>query len=64
MRFLVVGLGSMGRRRIRDLKKLGHETVGYDIYTLEGNIGFGKYLYKNYGLNPWGASFNCWKYLD
>ena len=31
MRFLVVGLGSMGKRRVRDLKKLGHETLGYDI---------------------------------
>ncbi|MCX7870442.1 MAG: Gfo/Idh/MocA family oxidoreductase [bacterium] len=32
MRFLVIGLGSMGKRRIRCLKKLGfNEIIGYDI---------------------------------
>lgn len=32
MRFLVVGLGSMGKRRIRCLDRLGHEdVVGYDL---------------------------------
>jgi predicted dehydrogenase len=30
MRLGVVGLGSMGRRRARDLRTLGHEIVGYD----------------------------------
>jgi predicted dehydrogenase len=31
MRFGVVGLGSMGKRRVRDLSALGHETVGFDL---------------------------------
>lgn len=31
MKFGVVGLGSMGKRRVRDLRALGHEVVGYDI---------------------------------
>lgn len=32
MKFLVIGLGSMGKRRIRCLKKLGfNEIIGYDI---------------------------------
>lgn len=31
MRFGVVGLGSMGRRRVRDLAALGHEVAGFDI---------------------------------
>ncbi len=31
MRFVVIGLGSMGKRRIRNLKRLGHEDIiGYD----------------------------------
>lgn len=30
MRFAVIGLGSMGRRRVRDLLTLGHEVVGFD----------------------------------
>jgi len=31
MRFGVVGLGSMGKRRVRDLKLLGHEVMGFDL---------------------------------
>lgn len=31
MRFGVVGLGSMGRRRVRDLLGLGHAVTGFDI---------------------------------
>lgn len=31
MKFAVVGLGSMGKRRVRDLLALGHQVVGFDI---------------------------------
>ena len=31
MRFGVIGLGSMGKRRVRDLGALGHEVVGFDV---------------------------------
>lgn len=32
MRFLVIGLGSMGKRRVRCLKHLGYEMiVGFDL---------------------------------
>lgn len=34
--------------------------LGYDIYTTEGNIAFGKYLYDKYGVSPWSASSPCW----
>ncbi len=34
--------------------------LGIDIYTAEGNITFGKYLYKKYGTKPWSASSKCW----
>jgi predicted dehydrogenase len=30
MKFLVAGLGSMGKRRIRNLKQLGHDVIGFD----------------------------------
>lgn len=33
---------------------------GYDIYTAEGNIAFGKYLYEKYGTSPWKSSSKCW----
>lgn len=31
MRFGVIGLGSMGRRRVRDLLALGHDVCGFDL---------------------------------
>jgi hypothetical protein len=27
--------------------------MGYDIFTLEGNIGYGMHLYRTEGLRPW-----------
>lgn len=38
-----------------DSKKLG-----YDIYTLDGNLGYAKYLYAHQGLDPWKYSKDCW----
>jgi hypothetical protein len=37
------------------------QRLGYDIYTLEGNIGYAKYLYEKSGLKPWSASYPCLK---
>ena len=34
--------------------------LGYDIYTLIGNILYAKYLLDTYGLKPWKASESCW----
>jgi hypothetical protein len=31
-----------------------------NLYTVEGNVAFGKYLYKKYGAEPWSASSPCW----
>jgi len=36
------------------------EKMGIDIYTAEGNIEYGKYLYEKYGSKPWSASSKCW----
>lgn len=36
------------------------EKLGYDIRTIEGNVGYAKYLYKKYGAEPWSASSPCW----
>jgi hypothetical protein len=37
------------------------EKLGYDLYTLDGNLGFAKWLYGKYGSNPWVHSSKCWK---
>lgn len=34
--------------------------LGYDIHTLEGNVGYARYLYEREGSRPWGWSKNCW----
>lgn len=39
---------------LEDSKKLG-----FNIYTLEGNLAYAKYLYDKYGLEPWSASDPC-----
>ncbi len=34
--------------------------LGYDIYTIEGNVAYGKYLYNKNGTKDWYASSPCW----
>lgn len=36
------------------------ENLGFDIYTLEGNIDYAKHLYANQGVKPWVHSSSCW----
>lgn len=34
--------------------------LGIDIYTLEGNVAYARYLYEKKGVKPWKASEHCW----
>lgn len=34
--------------------------LGFDIHTLEGNMGYARHLYEKQGLQPWSASRPCW----
>lgn len=34
--------------------------MNIDIYTIDGNINYAKYLYDKYGAEPWSASSACW----
>jgi hypothetical protein len=36
------------------------QKLGLNIYTLEGNIDYAKYLYKTQGVKPWIHSSKCW----
>jgi hypothetical protein len=39
--------------------------LGYDIYSLEGNMAYARYLYEKEGARPWMASSPCWaKYSE
>jgi hypothetical protein len=35
--------------------------LGYDIYSIEGNIGYGLWLLKNEGAKHWKPSQDCWE---
>jgi len=34
--------------------------LGMDVHTLEGNLEYGAFLYKEQGSRPWNASKPCW----
>jgi hypothetical protein len=36
------------------------EELGYDLYTLSGNLAYAKYLYEKQGVKPWKSSKPCW----
>ena len=36
------------------------EKLGYDIYTLEGNTAYARFLFEKYGVKPWKSSAPCW----
>gem|GEM_PF-1054695 len=35
-------------------------SLGYNVHTLEGNLGYARFLYEEQGLQPWSASKPCW----
>jgi len=37
------------------------EELGYDLYTIEGNLAYARFLYDHEGLTPWLSSSKCWK---
>ena len=40
------------------------EALDLDIYTLQGNLAYAKYLYDQEGLQPWSSSKPCWGKSD
>lgn len=36
------------------------EKLGFDIYTIEGNMAYARYLYEREGTAPWASSQPCW----
>lgn len=34
--------------------------LGFDLYTVEGNIAYAKHLYNEQGSQPWISSSKCW----
>ena len=38
--------------------------LGYNIYSLDGNMAYAKLLYEEEGTDPWVSSSPCWKKSD
>jgi hypothetical protein len=36
------------------------EKLGFDIYTIEGNTAYARYLFEREGTTPWDSSKSCW----
>jgi hypothetical protein len=36
-------------------------SLGHDIRTLEGNLGYARYLYEQEGVIPWISAYPCWQ---
>jgi hypothetical protein len=36
------------------------KSLGDDIYTIQGNVAYAKYLYAKEGTDPWSSSQKCW----
>jgi hypothetical protein len=36
------------------------DKLGYDLYTIEGNLAYARYLYNREGARPWMSSSACW----
>lgn len=36
------------------------EKLGLDLYTIQGNVAYARYLYEKEGTQPWVSSQPCW----
>ena len=34
--------------------------LGLDLYTMQGNVAYARYLYEKEGTAPWNSSKPCW----
>ena len=34
--------------------------IGTNLYTLQGNLAYARYLYESQGVKPWVHSSSCW----
>ncbi len=36
------------------------QKLGYDVYTIQGNVAYARYLFEKEGATPWASSQPCW----
>ncbi len=51
----------VGVMQINELYHLeDSKELGYNIYTIDGNVAFARHLYEKFGAKPWMSSSPCW----
>lgn len=50
----------IGEYEINSIWEAKSISLGYNIYTAEGNYNMALYLFTNYGTEPWASSKPCW----
>ena len=40
------------------------KSLGFDIFTPEGNVGYALWLYNASSTIPWNSSKSCWKHSN
>lgn len=55
------GTWDIGKYQINSIHDADATKRGFDLYTLEGNTGYAKYMYANLGTGDWASSQACWK---
>lgn len=61
----VVNSKDVGMFQINEFYHLADaKRLGYNIYTLEGNIGYAKHLVRTQGYRPWVHSNSCHRLLS
>jgi hypothetical protein len=54
------GTVDIGKYQINSIHEAEATKLGDDLFTLEGNTAYAKYLYANEGTGDWASSQKCW----
>lgn len=54
------GSYDVGRYQINSIWNKTATSLGYQLFIESDNEAFAKYLYKNFGTEPWKYSKHCW----
>lgn len=61
---VLTGIVNNSDTGVFQINKYYHESdankLGYDLNTVDGNIGYGRHLYETQGVQPWVHSSPCW----
>lgn len=55
------GTVDIGKYQINTIHEAEATKLGFNLFTLEGNTAYAKYMYANYGTGDWASSQGCWK---